>query len=182
MAPQCRWATSTEGKRLAPGHPASQPQTAGYGCWVLRGSQEEHVGQGGSWNLPVSSHWDGPLQSMGQQPVFSSSEGCWFPSRQVLAAKPLLQDMKTISPRCGTDMQNCSAQSSHSANVMSRNLHGVQALLQEVVPQALYVHCFKHRYNLVSVDACKGNKHALNFFPRPGEICVHFSLWVSCTY
>ncbi|XP_040079610.1 zinc finger MYM-type protein 1-like [Ixodes scapularis] len=70
----------------------------------------------------------------------------------------------SVVVRCGIHLKNCIAQTYDGASVMSGKSKGVQALLKLEVPQALYVHCFNHRLNLVIVDACKSFDSARTFF------------------
>ncbi|XP_040072179.1 zinc finger MYM-type protein 1-like [Ixodes scapularis] len=70
----------------------------------------------------------------------------------------------SVVVRCGIHLENCIAQTYDGASVMSGKSKGVQALLKLEVPQALYVHCFNHRLNLVIVDACKSFDSARTFF------------------
>ena len=50
------------------------------------------------------------------------------------------------------------------ASVMSGINKGVQQLVRESAPFALYTHCYAHRLNLVLVDACKSVAEANDFF------------------
>lgn len=70
-----------------------------------------------------------------------------FYSAESLGAKSFLQNMKNTLSRY--NVLNCIAQIYDGASVMSGNLNGVQALLWKERPQALYIHCFSHRLNLV---------------------------------
>ncbi|KAG0411775.1 hypothetical protein HPB47_011113 [Ixodes persulcatus] len=72
--------------------------------------------------------------------------------------------VKETLSTCGIHLENCIAQTYDGASVMSGKSKGVQALLKLEVPQALYVHCFNHRLNLVIVDACKAIDSARTFF------------------
>jgi hypothetical protein len=47
---------------------------------------------------------------------------------------------------------------------MSRHLGGVQTLIKQLHPRAVYFHCFNHRSNLVLVDAIKSVPFAADFF------------------
>ena len=40
---------------------------------------------------------------------------------------------------------------------MSGKFHGVQAVMRQDMPKAIYVHCFSHRLNLVVVDVITGS-------------------------
>ena len=50
------------------------------------------------------------------------------------------------------------------ASVMSRCNAGVQKLVKEKCPQAVYIHCCAHRLNLVLVDVAKHVRAASDFF------------------
>lgn len=81
-----------------------------------------------------------------------------------LNASSLFNHMKELFSICQVDMNKCIAQTYDGANVMSGRLNGVQKLLREEVNQAIYVHCFNHRLNLVVTDVCKGFKSGQEFF------------------
>ena len=49
------------------------------------------------------------------------------------------------------DLQNCVAQCYDSVNVMSSIHSGVQERILNVVPHAIYIHCYAHRLNLCLV-------------------------------
>ena len=49
-------------------------------------------------------------------------------------------------------------------SVMSGDVGGVQRKMQDLVPHAVYVHCLAHRVNLVSVNVCKNEPIARDFF------------------
>ncbi len=70
------------------------------------------------------------------------------------------------------------------ASVMSGNKTGLQARIKDIVPWALYVHCYAHKLNLIVVDACKATRHAADFFALLQEVynfvsgsCVH-AKWI----
>jgi len=50
------------------------------------------------------------------------------------------------------------------ASVMSGTNKGVQTLVRESAPFALYTHCYAHKLNLVLVDSCKSVAEATDFF------------------
>lgn len=54
------------------------------------------------------------------------------------------------------------AQSYDGANVMSGSKKGVQTLLREHYPDAIYIHCMAHRLNLVVINMCKHVKVQYN--------------------
>lgn len=87
-----------------------------------------------------------------------------FHPAEKLDASSLVSYIKLTLTKCQIDLHNCVAQAYDGANVMSGSCNGVQALFKKEVPQAIYVHCFNHRLNLVIVDACKSIKTARNFF------------------
>ena len=47
---------------------------------------------------------------------------------------------------------------------MSGRCSGVQQRVMEIVPQAIYIHCFAHVLNLVLVDCSKNVSYAVEFF------------------
>ena len=64
------------------------------------------------------------------------------------------------------------------ASVMSGINKGVQQLVRESAPFALYTHCYAHRLNLVLVDACKSVAEANDFFALLERLYVLTSSFV----
>ena len=62
------------------------------------------------------------------------------------------------------DLHSLVSQGYDGASVMSGRCSGVQRRIMEVVPQAIYVHCFAHVLNLVLVDCAKNVAVASEFF------------------
>ena len=60
--------------------------------------------------------------------------------------------------------ENIVSQGYDGASVMSGRCSGVQARIQQIVPQAVYIHCNAHCLNLALVDSVKGVKVAAEFF------------------
>lgn len=58
----------------------------------------------------------------------------------------------------------CVGFSFDGAAVMSGNKGGVQAILKETFPRAVYVHCNSHRLNLVLATVSKSSVHVSTFF------------------
>lgn len=72
-----------------------------------------------------------------------------------LCATSLFSYIKEIFSLGNVDINKCVAQTYDGANVMSGKFNGVQALFRKEVLQAIYVHCYNHRLNLVIADICK---------------------------
>jgi hypothetical protein len=87
-----------------------------------------------------------------------------FRAAKNLDAKSLLSYIKELLNQCGVDMQKCIAQNYDGASVMSGRVKGVQKLFRDEVPRAIYVHCYNHRLNLITVDICKNLSHGKLFF------------------
>lgn len=58
---------------------------------------------------------------------------------------------------------------------MSGKNNGVQALFRQEVPQAIYVHCYNHRLNLVISDVCKNIPTVKMFFDIVENLYVFVS-------
>lgn len=87
----------------------------------------------------------------------------YHPAKKLNAAS-LLEYIKLRLSKCAVDITKCVAQTYDGANVMSGHLNGVQALFKKEVPQAVYIHCYNHRLNLVIVDVCKKIPEGKGFF------------------
>lgn len=61
------------------------------------------------------------------------------------------------------------------ASVMSGDLHGLQARIKGVAPQALFIHCYAHRLNLILQDAATKIKECRIFFANVSGISAFFS-------
>ena len=64
----------------------------------------------------------------------------------------------------GLDPSRIVSQGYDGASVMSGRYTGVQQRIKDVVPHAIYVHCYAHTLNLVLVDAVKPVQLAVEFF------------------
>ena len=64
----------------------------------------------------------------------------------------------------GLERSDCIAQCYDGASVMSGWASGVQARVAEKVPQAIYIHCYAHRLNLVLIDCVKNINEFAEFF------------------
>ena len=62
-----------------------------------------------------------------------------------------------------------------SASVMSGNNAGVQALLrQQYIPNAIYVHCYAHKLNLVICDVTHAVPYLPEFYSIISKIYTYF--------
>lgn len=75
---------------------------------------------------------------------FSASKMSLWPSGQRLLQACILAFFNAVG--CTSKVV---AHCYEGAAVMASGLHGVQARVKEVIPQALFVHCYAHRLNLV---------------------------------
>jgi hypothetical protein len=87
-----------------------------------------------------------------------------FKAAQSLTASSLFKYIKEILSVSNVDILKCVAQTYDGASVMSGKNNGVQALFRQEVPQAIYVHCYNHRLNLVISDVCKNIPTVKMFF------------------
>ena len=55
------------------------------------------------------------------------------------------------------DLGSCVGQCYNGASVMPGKFHGMQAVMRQDMPNAIYVHCSSHRLNLVVVDVITGS-------------------------
>jgi len=82
----------------------------------------------------------------------------------LLNAQALFNYIKCKLFNFSIDINNCVAQTSDGAAVMSGKVNGVQTIFQRQVPQAIYTHCYNHRLNFVVVDICKNIPEVKMFF------------------
>lgn len=67
------------------------------------------------------------------------------------------------------------AQSNDGARVMSGKNQGLQAIIKETHPNAIYIHCLAHKLNLVVVDSCANVSTAKTFFNGIEALYIYFS-------
>ncbi|XP_076062742.1 zinc finger MYM-type protein 1-like [Oratosquilla oratoria] len=92
-----------------------------------------------------------------------------------LGAESLLQKIKETLAKCKIDHNTCVGQCYGVAAVMSGCTNGVQKIFRRDVSQAVYIHCYAHRLNLVLVD-CEQYKVISEFFVTIQSLCTIFSL------
>jgi len=64
----------------------------------------------------------------------------------------------------GLDINKCKGQGYDGASVMSGSYSGLQKRINDIVPNAVYVHCCAHNLNLIICDAAKSSGNAMRFF------------------
>ena len=57
---------------------------------------------------------------------------------------------------------------------MSSELKGVQAKVKEHAPDAIFIHCYAHRLNLILSQAASSNAKCNVFFFSPRVVCPLF--------
>lgn len=88
-----------------------------------------------------------------------------FRAADGLDAQSLSTEILAALRTYGLDVvSNLVGQGYDGASVMSGVNRGVQQKIREVAPNAVYVHCYAHRLNLVVVDVCKDIPLARQFF------------------
>lgn len=81
-----------------------------------------------------------------------------------LTAASLSKFIIEILTSHGIDFNFCVGQCYDGASVMSGWANGVQAKVQEIAPNACYIHCYAHRLNLVLVDTISNILDIKDFF------------------
>ncbi|XP_064485918.1 zinc finger MYM-type protein 1-like [Ornithodoros turicata] len=70
-------------------------------------------------------------------------------------ASTLFSILKDVLCRLNLQIENCRGQCYDGAANVSGKSGGLQALVQDIEPRAMYVHCLAHTLNLVLQDLCK---------------------------
>ncbi len=81
-----------------------------------------------------------------------------------LSAQGISQRIHEILEPLGLDPSLCVGFCFDGASVMSGHRGGVQSILKETFPKAVYVHCNSHRLNLVLCAAAESSGHVSTFF------------------
>ena len=87
-----------------------------------------------------------------------------FRCAEGLDAESLAESIIDELNKIGIQIDNLIGQGYDGASVMSGHLSGVQERIRRKIPQALYVHCFAHRLNLVIVETVKSVVPVADFF------------------
>ena len=90
-----------------------------------------------------------------------------------LTAESLSNSIQDEMKQIGVNIYNLVGQGYDGADVMSGKCAGVQEKIRTIVPQALYVHCFAHRLNLLIVQAVKSVVPVADFFAAL-QLCYNF--------
>uniref|UniRef100_A0A3Q0T7S3 TTF-type domain-containing protein n=1 Tax=Amphilophus citrinellus TaxID=61819 RepID=A0A3Q0T7S3_AMPCI len=78
--------------------------------------------------------------------------------------KGLTDTLTGVLDGLGLDLANCRGQSYDNGSNMRGINKGVQALIQQRCPEALFIPCCSHSLNLLLCDAAASNKECLTFF------------------
>lgn len=79
-------------------------------------------------------------------------------------AKSLCDAILRLVGENNLDLHKCIAQCYDGASVMSGLFSGVQKRVAEIVPNAIYVHCYAHRLNLCLINTIQDVKPVVDFF------------------
>ena len=90
-----------------------------------------------------------------------------------MTAETMFKNVTSLLDDIGIDLKTCVSQVYDGASVMSGHLRGLQARIRAVAPNAIYIHCFAHRLNLVLVDCCK--KFGSRFFELIQRLYIFMS-------
>ncbi|CAC5397877.1 unnamed protein product [Mytilus coruscus] len=71
---------------------------------------------------------------------------------------------------CGLNMDNLHGQGYDGASVMSGNISGVKARIQQIQPKEYYHHCRTHVLNLVVATSCKALAEIRNLFDSVSQL------------
>lgn len=94
--------------------------------------------------------------------VFEKALGCYHMVK--CNASTLSQEIQKIVMENNLDINKCIAQCYDGASVMCGVFSGVQKRIADVVPQAIFVHCYAHRLNLCLIHSIQNNSIVVNFF------------------
>ncbi|KAL4153502.1 hypothetical protein QTP88_001335 [Uroleucon formosanum] len=90
-------------------------------------------------------------------------------------AKDYTNLIKNVFSQLGLDISKCRSQEYNGAAVMSGTYSGVQKRIQDIVPNAHFVHCCAHNLNLVICDFAKSSDTVRRFFITVQAVLNFFS-------
>jgi hypothetical protein len=79
-------------------------------------------------------------------------------------ATTLAQEIVKLIQDNNLDINKCIPQCYDGASVMGRVYSGVQQKISEIVPHAVYIHCYAYRFNLCLIDCIKNIPVLVDFF------------------
>jgi len=89
--------------------------------------------------------------------------------------KGLTETLTGVLDNLGLELANFRGKSyDYGSNIMGIQ-NGVQALVQEKFPEALFIPCFSHSLNLLLCDAASSNRMCLTFFGPLQRLYTMFS-------
>ncbi|KAK9712528.1 hypothetical protein QE152_g24867 [Popillia japonica] len=93
-----------------------------------------------------------------------------------LAGAALAGTLKEPSVSLGLNLNNLRGQGYDGASAMRSSFTGVQSIIREQYPRAIYTHCASHCLNLCLSDASKVTsiRNAFNAFGTINEVCTFF--------
>ncbi|XP_054706731.1 zinc finger MYM-type protein 1-like [Uloborus diversus] len=97
---------------------------------------------------------------------------CFVPVNDV-TGKGLCTTIKDTLSNLGIDLHHLRGQGYDGASAMRGEFRGVQAIMKQTYPKALYTHCASHSLNLCLSDGCK-SRDIRNMFAILKEICTFF--------
>ena len=101
-----------------------------------------------------------PGGGMARPPTFQTASlwpprlHCFIDVSSDLSAKGLASAVLLGLTTAGVDLEYCYGQGYDGAAAMSGRLNGVQAIIRETCPLAVYTHCASHCLNLALNKAC----------------------------
>lgn len=98
-----------------------------------------------------------------------------FEKAEGLNAESLTLKIREKLGKTTIDIHKCVGQCYDGASVMSGCAAGVQAKIRELVPQAIYTHCYNHQLNLIVVDSVKNIPLVAEFFAILQQLYVYIS-------
>lgn len=87
----------------------------------------------------------------------------------------LTDSLSAVLDGLGLDLASCRGQSYDNGSNMRGVRKGVQALVQQQYPEALFIPCCSHSLNLLLCDAASSNKVCLTFFGTLQRLYTTFS-------
>lgn len=94
--------------------------------------------------------------------IYEKALGCFHMEK--CDAQSLSQEIFKIIAANNLDINKCIGQCYDGASVMSGKYSGVQQRISNIIPHAIYVHCYAHRLNLCLINTIQNIPLVVNFF------------------
>uniref|UniRef100_A0A3B5Q119 DUF4371 domain-containing protein n=1 Tax=Xiphophorus maculatus TaxID=8083 RepID=A0A3B5Q119_XIPMA len=135
---------------------AASKQTTGYVTWCTQNEFLDSISQASVINQCIDTDQ--------KKKVTIAESFVGFTTVKDTTGKGFTHTLTGVLENLGLDLANCRGQSYDNGSNMRGINKGVQALIQQRCPEALFIPCYSHSLNLLLCDAASSSRECLAFF------------------